>query len=82
MPGRPKSWQVDVYLIQGVLEVYRSLGIDTVLISLDQEKEFDHIEYKFLWKVTERLGFSPGFIAMIHVLYSGITIMMKFNGSL
>ncbi|TWW56228.1 Transposon TX1 uncharacterized 149 kDa protein ORF 2 [Takifugu flavidus] len=47
-----------------------------------QAKAFDRVEHEFLWKVMERFGFSPGFIAMIRVLYCDIASMMKFNGSL
>uniref|UniRef100_A0A674MKT3 Reverse transcriptase domain-containing protein n=1 Tax=Takifugu rubripes TaxID=31033 RepID=A0A674MKT3_TAKRU len=72
----------NVHLIRDVLEVSRSLDVDTGLISLDQEKAFDRVEHQFLWKVMERFGFSPGFIAMIRVLYCDIESMLKFNGSL
>lgn len=58
-----------------------SLGIDIGLISLVQEKAFDGVEHKFLWKLIERFGFSPGLIAMIRVLYSDIARMLEFNGS-
>ncbi|TWW53878.1 Transposon TX1 uncharacterized 149 kDa protein ORF 2 [Takifugu flavidus] len=80
VPGR---FIVDnVHLIRDVLEVSRSLDVDTGLISLDQEKAFDWVEHTFLWKVMERFGFSPGFIAMIRILYCDIASMLKFNGSL
>lgn len=39
VPGR--SMVDNVYLIRDVLEVSCSLGVDTGLISLDQEKAFD-----------------------------------------
>ncbi|TWW54318.1 Transposon TX1 uncharacterized 149 kDa protein ORF 2, partial [Takifugu flavidus] len=80
VPGR--SIGDNVHLIRDVLEVSRSLDVDTGLISLDQEKAFDRVEHQFLWKVMERFGFSPGFIAMIRVLYCDIASMLKFNGSL
>ncbi|TWW74340.1 Transposon TX1 uncharacterized 149 kDa protein ORF 2 [Takifugu flavidus] len=80
VPGR--SIVDNVHLIRDVLEVSRSLDVDTGLISLDQEKAFDRVEHEFLWKVMERFGFSPGFIAMICVLYFDIASMLKFNGSL
>ncbi|KAI3374948.1 hypothetical protein L3Q82_021473 [Scortum barcoo] len=70
VPGR--SMVDNAYLIRDVLEVSSSLGIDTGLISLDQEKAFDRVEHNFLWKVMERFGFSAGFIAKIKVLYSDI----------
>ncbi|TWW57318.1 Transposon TX1 uncharacterized 149 kDa protein ORF 2 [Takifugu flavidus] len=80
VPGR--FIVVNVHLIRDVLEVSRSLDVDTGLISLDQEKAFDRVEHAFLWKVMERFRFSPGFIAMIRVLYCDIASMLKFNGSL
>ncbi|KAI3375585.1 hypothetical protein L3Q82_003901 [Scortum barcoo] len=52
VPGR--SMVDNVYLIRDVLEVSSSLGIDTGLISLDQENAFDRVERNFLWKVMER----------------------------
>ena len=80
VPGR--SMVDNVYLIRDVLEVSSSLGINTGLISLDQEKAFDRVEHDFLWKTMEKFGFSTGFIARIRVLYRDIESMLKFNGSL
>ncbi|KAJ3581572.1 hypothetical protein NHX12_016498, partial [Muraenolepis orangiensis] len=68
VPGR--SMVDNVHLIRDVLEVSSSLGINTGLISLDQEKAFDRVEHSFLWKVIEKFGFSAGFIAKIKVLYN------------
>ncbi len=80
VPGR--SMVDNIYLIRDVLEVSSSLGINTGLISLDQEKAFDRVEHAFLWKVMERFGFSAGLIAKIKVLYSDIESVLKFNGGL
>ena len=62
----------NVYLNRDVLEVSKTIGIDTGVISLDQEKAFDRVEHTFLWKVMEKFGFSAGFITKIKVLYSVI----------
>ncbi|TWW73395.1 Transposon TX1 uncharacterized 149 kDa protein ORF 2 [Takifugu flavidus] len=52
----PDRFIVDnVHLIRDVLEVSRSLDVDTGLISLDQEKAFDRVEHEFLWKAMERV---------------------------
>ncbi|KAJ4919038.1 hypothetical protein JOQ06_019450, partial [Pogonophryne albipinna] len=63
VPGR--SIVDNVSLIRDILEVSGSLGFDTGLVSLDQEKAFDRVEHRYLWKVLERFGLSPGFIAKI-----------------
>ncbi|KAJ4933762.1 hypothetical protein JOQ06_006573, partial [Pogonophryne albipinna] len=63
VPGR--SIVDNVSLIRDILEVSGFLGFDTGLVSLDQEKAFDRVEHRYLWKVLERFGLSPGFIAKI-----------------
>lgn len=80
VPGR--SMVDNIYLIHDILELSSLLDSNTGLISLDQEKAFDRIEHKFLWKVMERFGFNSGFITMIRVLYNDIESLLKFNGSL
>ena len=77
-----RSMVDNVHLIRNVLDVSNSLGCNTGLISLDQEKAFDRVEHNFLWKVMEKFGFSAGFIAKIKVMYSDVESVLKINGSL
>lgn len=80
VPGR--SIVDNVSLIRDILEVSGFLGFDTGLVSLDQEKAFDRVEHRYLWKVLERFGLSPGFIAKIKVMYVNIESVLKINGGL
>nr|BAC82605.1 pol-like protein [Tetraodon nigroviridis] len=82
VPGR--SIVDNVHLIRDVLKTSSLLGLNTGLISLDQEKAFDRVEHRFLWKTMERFGFRTSFIAKIQALYGGIESVLKlsFNGSL
>lgn len=41
------------------------LGTNTGLISVDQEKAFDHIRHNFLWKVMEKFRYSLAFKAKV-----------------
>ncbi|XP_037533260.1 nucleotide-binding oligomerization domain-containing protein 1 [Nematolebias whitei] len=78
----PSRSMVDnIYLIRDVLEVSSSLGLNTALVSLDQEKAFDRVEHNFLWETMREFGFSAGFIAKIQVLYSGDESVLKINVS-
>lgn len=72
----------NIHLIRDILDVSGSLGLDFGLISLDQEKAFDRVEHKYLWKTLSEFGFSPGFIKMIGVLYANIESILKINGGL
>ena len=80
VPGR--SIVDNVSLIRDILEVSGSLGFDAGLVSLDQEKAFDRVEHRYLWKVLHRFGLSSGFIAKTMVLYEGIESVLKINGGL
>ena len=80
VPGRLIS--DNITLIRHVLDVSGSLGLGTGLISIDQEKAFDRVEHKYLWKTLAAFGLSPGFIARIQVLYSDVASILKINGGL
>lgn len=80
VPGRFISDNVS--LIRDILDVCSSLDLELGLISLDQEKAFDRVEHPYLWKLLECFGLSPGFIAMIRVLYRDIESVLKINGGL
>ena len=50
----------NVMLIRNFLEVSGSLGVETGLISIDQEKAFDRVEHKFRWHTLQVFCISPG----------------------
>ncbi|KAJ3609222.1 hypothetical protein NHX12_023746 [Muraenolepis orangiensis] len=72
----------NVFLIRDFLDISSALGLETGLISIDQEKAFDRVEHQYLWKTLEAFGFSPGLIAKIKALYSNIESVLKINGGL
>ena len=51
-------------------------------IFLDQEKDFDRVNHKFLSKVMRSFGFGESFIHWIHLLYSNATAVLNINGFL
>ena len=60
VPGR--SIRDNVHFIRDVLDLSSSLGLDAGLISMDQEKAFDRVEHKYLWRVMESFGFNAELI--------------------
>jgi hypothetical protein len=53
---------------------------DLVLLLLDFEKAFDRIEWSFLFKALEKLGFSPQWIKWVSSLYGSASSAIKLNG--
>jgi len=72
----------NIALIRDVLDASKLLGINSGLISLDQEKAFDRVEHLFLWNTLEAFGFSHSFISMIRAVYCNIESVLKVNGGL
>jgi hypothetical protein len=53
---------------------------DLVLLLLDFKKAFDRIEWDFLFKALEKLGFSRTWIHWVSSLYKEATSAIKING--
>jgi hypothetical protein len=51
-----------------------------MIISLDNEKAFDKIQYPFMIKVLERLWIQDKYLNIIKVIYSKLIANIKLNG--
>ncbi len=80
VPGR--SIFDNVSLIRDLLDVSKMLNLDCGLLSLDQEKAFDHVEQVYLWRVLEAFGFGKKCIDHVKVLYSDVQSILTVNGGL
>ncbi len=60
-------------------EIY---GLDIGLLSLDQQKAFDRVDYKYLFNTFSAFGFGEQFISWIQILYTDVCSMLKINGTL
>ena len=56
--------------------------VESALISLDAQKAFDAVRWKFLYKVLDKFGLHEDFIKMIQTLYDKLTARIKVNGDL
>jgi len=52
-----------------IIEVAETHPNPCAVFSLDAEKAFDRIEWKYMWAVLQRFGFRHNFISMIKALY-------------
>ena len=59
VPGR--SIFSNLFLIRDVLDYIAQTGETVILLTLDQEKAFDHVNWSFLMDLLRHLGFGPVF---------------------
>ncbi|KAH7975594.1 hypothetical protein HPB52_003592 [Rhipicephalus sanguineus] len=68
VPGR--SCQLHGFAIRDLIEWANARNLSGILSSFDQEKAFDVISHRYLFKVLREAGFSGQFISMVRALYS------------
>ena len=67
-------------LIRDVIDYVNYKNLPRLIISLDQTKAYDRVEWNFLFKVLEEFNFGPNFIHMIKTCYTTIESFIKVNG--
>lgn len=72
----------NLYNIQAILETCEENNEKALIVTLDQEKAFDKIEHKYLFKVLEKFNFPDDFIRWVQIIYSGAKARVNANGSL
>lgn len=58
--------------VRDILQHCQTTKTPAAIISLDQEKAFDRVDWQYLYTVLERFGFGPSFIGWIKILYNDI----------
>ena len=78
VPGRSISENLST--IRDLIDYAAMEDIPVALLSLDQEKAFDHVDWGFLSHVLETMGFGPGFRHWISLFYTNIESAIVING--
>ncbi|GAA6111045.1 CMP-N-acetylneuraminate-beta-galactosamide-alpha-2,3-sialyltransferase 1-like [Tachysurus ichikawai] len=69
VPGRMCG--MNLALIRDAWAWAEQRQVSMALLSPDQEKPFDRVSHTLLFALLERMGFGPGFVAMVRLLYAG-----------
>lgn len=64
----------------GILQYIKSKKLDALVVSLDAEKAFDHIEWEYLFKTLKEYAFGDRFINCVKLLYSAPQATVSVNG--
>ena len=69
-----------VAFLRDVVGYATSTNTPVAILSLDQEKAFDRVDWSFLRATLARMGFGPSFISWMNLFYTSPQSSVKFNG--
>ena len=78
VPGRFSG--SNIRTIQDIVNFCNSNALEGAILSLDQEKAFDRVDWGFMLRVLERMNFGPSFRAWVSLLYHNIFSRVLVNG--
>lgn len=70
----------NVVLLRGIIDYTNESDTAGAILSLDQEKAFDRVDWGFLFRTLSHLGFTSSFISWVRLLYSGVFSSVFVNG--
>ena len=70
----------NVTLLRDVVDFASETGRPVAILSLDQEKAFDRVDWVFLFKTLTHMGFGPSFIKWVQLFYNKIRSAVLVEG--
>lgn len=80
VPGRDIS--DTVASIRDIIDMVENENSEGYLVKIDQEKAFDRVSHKYLFKLLDKFGFGRRFCRWITIFYNQIHSAVKCNGFL
>ncbi len=78
VPGRTIS--ENLFHIRDLIEYAERENIPLALLSLDQEKAFDRVDWGFLLRVLDTFNFGPDFCRWVKLFYTDVESAVVING--
>ena len=72
----------NVALLRDVVDYASSHMVPAVILSLDQEKAFDRVDWEFMRCTLSAMGFGPSFIGWVNLFYANVLSAVNVNGYL
>ena len=70
----------NIHLVRDLIEIANRDDDTAAFIFLDQEKAFDRVNHKFLFKTMKTFGIGDTFINWVKTIYSNATSILNVNG--
>ena len=72
----------NVALLRDVVYYSTSFDVPVAILSLDQEKAFDRVDWAFMQSTLSTMGFGPSFISWVNLFYHRVQSAVNVNGYL
>ena len=70
----------NLFLIRDLIDYAEQEDIPLALLSLDQEKSFDRVDWGFLYRILDTFNFGPAFCRWIKLVYTNVESAVVING--
>ena len=70
----------NVSFLRDVVDITCELNLPAAILSLDQEKAFDRVDWGFLFLTLEKMGFGQSFFRWVRLLYTRARCSILING--
>ena len=70
----------NVAFLKDLVEFTSETERPAAILSLEQEKAFDRVDWAFLFRTFYRFGFRPTFISWVRLLYTDVRSTVLLNG--
>ena len=71
-----------VALLWDMVDFASSSNVPVIIISLDQERAFDRVDWRFMRATLSKMGFGSSFICWVYLFYAGVQSAVIVNGDL
>ncbi|KAJ3592344.1 hypothetical protein NHX12_007471 [Muraenolepis orangiensis] len=78
--GRSVRW--NLHLLRDAIAWAEDRNLPLMVVCLDQAKTFERVNWGFMFRLLERLGFSQVFVGWLRTLYTGVGSVVSVNGHL
>ena len=72
----------NVALLRDVVSYATMFDSPVAILSLDQEKAFDRVDWSFIYATLRRMGFGTSFLQWVNLFYTGVQSSVNVNGYL
>ena len=72
----------NIALLRDVVSYATTFDAPVVILSLDQEKAFDRVDWNFMHSTLRKMGFGASFLKWVNLFYTSVQSSVNVNGYL